>query len=216
MGAFLAALGAVLLFILRVIGILLLVVLILLVLLLLCPFCADLCWEHGVLTVKAGALGITFPVFQYPKPEPPPAPENPEPPRGFGKVKAKFAAWRAERKRKKAAAAAAKANKPVQPRKKAKITLEILCTMLKGAGTLTKAVFGALRITKIQVRLGVRGEDPAAAARSYGKLQAWLYPVVGVEDRVSCRVSAQALFIVLAAVRVLYEFWRKKVLDIFL
>ena len=91
MGAFLAALGAVLLFILRVIGILLLVVLILLVLLLLCPFCADLCWEHGVLTVKAGALGITFPVFQYPKPEPPPAPENPEPPRGFGKVKAKFA-----------------------------------------------------------------------------------------------------------------------------
>ena len=139
------------------------------------------------------------------------------------------------------AAAAAKANKPAQPRKKAKITLEILCTMLKGAGTLTKAVFGALRITKIQVRLGVRGEDPAAAARSYGKLQAWLYPVLGVldrflwlqfdelrilpdfgsgqptvEDRVSCRVSAQALFIVLAAVRVLYEFWRKKVLDIFL
>ena len=238
MGAFLAALGAVLLFILRVIGILLLVVLILLVLLLLCPFCADLCWEHGVLTVKAGALGITFPVFQYPKPEPP---------RGFGKVKAKFAAWRAERKRKKAEekarkkAAAAKANKPAQPRKKAKITLEVICTMLKGAGTLTKAVFGALRITKIQVRLGVRGEDPAAAARSYGKLQAWLYPVLGVldrflwlqfdelrilpdfgsgqptvEDRVSCRVSAQALFIVLAAVRVLYEFWRKKVLDIFL
>ena len=232
MGAFLAALGAVLLFILRVVGILLLVVLILLVLLLLCPFCADLCWEHGVLTVKAGALGITFPVFQYPEPEPPPAPENPEPPRGFGKVKAKFAAWRAERKRKKAEEKA---------RKKAKITLEILCTMLKGAGTLTKAVFGALRITKIQVRLGVRGEDPAAAARSYGKLQAWLYPVLGVldrflwlqfdelrilpdfgsgqptvEDRVSCRVSAQALFIVLAAVRVLYEFWRKKVLDIFL
>ena len=94
-----------------------------------------------------------------------------------------------------------------------------------------KAVFGALRITKIQVRLGVRGEDPAAAARDYGKLQAWLYPVLGVldrflwlqfdelrtiEDRVSCRVSAQALFIVIAALRVLYEFWRKKVLDIFL
>ena len=87
----------------------------------------------------------------------------------------------------------------------------------------------------------VRGEDPAAAARDYGKLQAWLYPVLGVldrflwlqfdelrilpdfgssqptvEDRVSCRVSAQALFIVIAALRVLYEFWRKKVLDIFL
>ena len=237
MGAFLAALGAVLLFVLKAVGILLLVVLVLVLLLLLCPFCADLCWEHGVLTVRAGALGITFPVFQYPKPEPPPAPENPEPPKGFGKVKAKFAAWRAERKRKKAEEkarkkAAAAAGKPARPRKKAKI---------RGAGTLMKAVFGALRITKIQVRLGVRGEDPAAAARDYGKLQAWLYPVLGVldrflwlqfdelrilpdfgssqptvEDRVSCRVSAQALFIVIAALRVLYEFWRKKVLDIFL
>ena len=246
MGAFFAAIGAALLFVLKIIGILLLIVLILVALLLLCPFCADLCWEHGVLTVKAGALGITFPVFQYPKPEPSPAPENPAPPKG---LKAKFAAWRAERKRKKAeekarkkaAAEAEKAKKPASPRKKGKITLEIICTMLRGAGTLTKAVFGALRITKIQVRLGVRGTDPADAARSYGKLQAWLYPLLGVldhfiwlqfdelrilpdfgsaeptvEDRVSCRVSAQALFIVLAAVRVLYEFWRKKVLDIFL
>ena len=246
MGAFFAAIGAVLLFVLKIIGILLLIVLLLAALLLLCPFCADLCWEHGVLTVKAGALGITFPVFQYPKPEPPPAPENPAPPKG---LKAKFAAWRAERKRKKAeekarkkaAAEAEKAKKPTSPRKKGKITLEIICTMLRGAGTMTKAVFGALRITKIQVRLGVRGTDPADAARSYGKLQAWLYPLLGVldhfiwlqfdelrilpdfgsgqptiEDRVSCRVSAQALFIVIAAVRVLYEFWRKKVLDIFL
>ena len=246
MGAFFAAIGAVLLFVLKIIGILLLIVLLLVALLLLCPFCADLCWEHGVLTVKAGALGITFPVFQYPKPEPPPAPENPAPPKG---LKAKFAAWRAERKRKKAeekarkkaAAEAEKAKKPASPRKKGKITLEIICTMLRGAGTMTKAVFGALRITKIQVRLGVRGTDPADAARNYGKLQAWLYPLLGVldhfiwlqfdelrilpdfgseqptvEDRVSCRVSAQALFIVIAAVRVLYEFWRKKVLDIFL
>ena len=246
MGAFFAAIGAVLLFVLKIIGILLLIVLLLAALLLLCPFCADLCWEHGVLTVKAGALGITFPVFQYPKPEPPPAPENPAPPKG---LKAKFAAWRAERKRKKAeekarkkaAAEAEKAKKPASPRKKGKITLEIICTMLRGAGTMTKVVFGALRITKIQVRLGVRGTDPADAARSYGKLQAWLYPLLGVldhfiwlqfdelrilpdfgseeptvEDRVSCRVSARALFIVIAAVRVLYEFWRKKVLDIFL
>ena len=246
MGAFFAAIGAVLLFVLKIIGILLLIVLLLAALLLLCSFCADLCWEHGVLTVKAGALGITFPVFQYPKPEPPPAPENPAPPKG---LKAKFAAWRAERKRKKAeekarkkaAAEAEKAKKPASPRKKGKITLEIICTMLRGAGTMTKAVFGALRITKIQVRLGVRGTDPADAARSYGKLQARLYPLLGVldhfiwlqfdelrilpdfgseqptvEDRVSCRVSAQALFIVIAAVRVLYEFWRKKVLDIFL
>ena len=242
MGMVLSAVGACLLFILKVVGILLLIILVLAALLLLCPFCADVCWENDTLTVKAGALGITFPVFQYPKPEPSAQPEEPK---GFtGRLKAKFRAWRAERKRKKAEKKAAQPAKPKAekpPRKKAKITLEILCTMLKGAGTLTKAVFGALRITKIQVRLGVRGEDPAAAARSYGKLQAWLYPVLGVlvrflwlqfdelrilpdfgssqptvEDRVSCRVSTQALFIVIAALRVLYEFWRKKVLDIFL
>ena len=122
MGAFFAAIGAVLLFVLKIIGILLLIVLLLAALLLLCPFCADLCWEHGVLTVKAGALGITFPVFQYPKPEPPPAPENPAPPKG---LKAKFAAWRAEHKRKKAeekarkkAAAEAKKPKSLHPRAK--------------------------------------------------------------------------------------------------
>lgn len=224
MGAFLAALGAVLLFVLKAVGILLLVVLALVVLLLLCPFCADLCWEHGVLTVRAGALGITFPVFQYPKPEPTEESKRKKKP-----------------KKAKAAKKPAKEKKPAEPRKKAKLTLNILCTILRGAGTLIRAVFGALRITHIRVCLGVRGEDPAAAARDYGKLQAWLYPVLGVldrflwlqfdelrilpdfgssqptvEDRVSCRVSTQALFIVIAALRVLYEFWRKKVLDIFL
>ena len=208
----LAAVGGVLLFLLKVLGILLLVVLALMVLLLLIPFCADVSWEQDTLTVKAGALGITFPVFQYPKPEP-----------------------TEESKRKK------KPKKPAEPRKKAKLTLNILCTILRGAGTLIRAVFGALRITHIRVCLGVRGEDPAAAARNYGKLQAWLYPVLGVldrfiylqfdelrivpdfgsaeptvEDRVSLRISARALFIVVAAVRVLAEFWREKVLDVFL
>ena len=183
MGAFLAALGAVLLFILRVIGILLLVVLILLVLLLLCPFCADLCWEHGVLTVKAGALGITFRCSSTRSRSRRPHRKTRSRPGAFGKVKAKFAAWRAERKRKKAEEKPAKRPPPLPPRqtsppsraKRQRSRWRSSATMLKGAGTLTKAVFGALRITKIQVRLGVRGEDPAAAARSYGKLQAWLY-----------------------------------------
>ena len=224
MGAFFAALGAVLLFLLKAIGILLLVILVLAALLLLCPFCADVCWEHGTLTVKAGALGITFPVFQYPKPEPTEESKRKKKP-----------------KKAKAAKKPAKEKKSAEPRKKAKLTLNILCTILRGSGTLIRAVFGALRITHIRVCLGVRGEDPAAAARNYGKLQAWLYPTLGVldhffflefdqlrvlpdfgsaqptvQDKVSFRVSAQALFIVIAAVRVLYEFWRKKVLDIFI
>ena len=124
---------------------------------------------------------------------------------------------------------------------KAKLTLNIICTMLRGAGRLTRAIFGALRFTKIRICLGVRGEDPAQAARTYGKLNAWLYTSLGVldrflfldfeelrllpdfgsaeptvEDRVSFRVSARLFFIVCAAVRVLYEFWREKVLDVFI
>lgn len=100
MGMVLSAVGACLLFILKVVGILLLILLALAALLLLCPFCADVCWKNDTLTVKAGALGITFPVFQYPKPEPSAQPEEPK---GFtGRLKAKFRAWRAERKHKKA------------------------------------------------------------------------------------------------------------------
>ena len=127
------------------------------------------------------------------------------------------------------------------PRKKARLTLNILCTILRGAGRLTRAIIGSLHITKIDVVLGVRGEDPAETARSYGRLNAWLYPALGfldrfvyldfeqlrllpdfgsaqptVQDRVSFRVSAQAYAIVFTAVRVLYEFWREKVLDVFL
>ena len=239
--ALFSALGAVLLFLLKLVGILLLIGMVLLALVLFCPFCADVQWEQGVFTVKAGALGLTFPVFQYPKPQP----TEPEEPKGpLGKLKAKFRAWRAERKRKKAEKKAAQPAKPKAekpPRQKAKITLDVICTMLRGVGTLLRAVFGALRFTRISVCLGVRGDDPAAAARNYGKLQAWLYPTLGVldhffflefdqlrvlpdfgsaqptvQDKVSFRVSAQALFIVIAAVRVLYEFWRKKVLDIFI
>lgn len=162
MGMVLSAVGACLLFILKVAGILLLIILVLAALLLLCPFCADVCWQNDTLTVKAGALGITFPVFQYPKPEPPAQPEEPK---GFtGRLKTKFRAWRAERKRKKAEKKAAQPAKPKTekpPRQKAKITLDVICTMLRGVGTLLRAVFGVLRFTKISVCLGVRGDDPA-------------------------------------------------------
>ena len=117
MGAFFAALGAVLLFLLKAVGILLLVILVLAALLLLCPFCADVCWEYGTLTVKAGALGITFPVFQYPKPEPTEESKRKKKP-----------------KKAKAAKRPVKEKKPAEPRKKAKLTLNILCTILRGAG----------------------------------------------------------------------------------
>lgn len=227
--------GFALLFLLKLIGVLLLVILVLLAVLLLIPFCADVAWEDEVLTVRAGAMGLTFPFFQYPKPEPP---TEPLPSKGFwGKLKAKLAARRTERKRKKAE------KKPPQktaPRKKAKITLNIILTILHGAGRLLKVIFGQLKFTKIRVCIGVRGEPDSAAYR-YGKLNAVVYPTLGyldhffyldfeelrilpdfsspeptVKDRISFRVSARALFIVLTLLRVLYEFWREKVLDVFL
>ena len=216
-----AVIGTVLLFLLKAIGILLLVVLVLGLLLMFCPFCADVQWAEGTFLVKAGALGITFPVFQYP------APEKPE-----KKKKEK----KQEKKPKEP-----KPQKEASPRKKAKLTLNILCTILKGAGKLTRAIIGSLRFTKIDVVLGVRGEDPAEAARSYGKLNAWLYTALGfldrflyldfrqlrllpdfgsaepaVKDHVSFRVTARAYAIIFTLLRVLYEFWREKVLDVFL
>lgn len=56
----LMALGWLLLTLLKIAGVLLLILLVLLALVLLCPLCADVCWEGGVLTVRAGALGLTL------------------------------------------------------------------------------------------------------------------------------------------------------------
>ena len=84
---------------------------------------------------KSRGTGITFPVFQYPKPE---APTQPEEPKGFtGRLKAKFRAWRAERKRKKAEKKAAQPAKPKAekpPRQKAKITLDVNLHHAAGRG----------------------------------------------------------------------------------
>ena len=70
MTAVLGALGWLLLTLLKIVGILLLIVLVLLALALLCPFCADFCWENGVVTIRAGVPGITLPVFRWPAPPP--------------------------------------------------------------------------------------------------------------------------------------------------
>lgn len=108
----LAGIGTVLLFLLKGVGILLLVVLVLGLLLMFCPFCADVQWAEGIFQVKAGALGITFPVFRYP------APEKPE----------------KKKKKKEESVRCTEAQKEAPPRQKAKLTLQTVCTILKGAG----------------------------------------------------------------------------------
>ena len=75
----LGAVGAVLLFLLKLVGILLLVGLVLLALLLLCPFCADVAWEKGVLTVRAGwALPCPSSSTRSPRPPPRLRPRSPK------------------------------------------------------------------------------------------------------------------------------------------
>lgn len=83
----LAVIGTVLLFLLKGVGILLLVVLVLGLLLMFCPFCADVQWAEGIFQVKAGALGITFPVFRYPAPEKPEKKEKKKKASGAQKTK---------------------------------------------------------------------------------------------------------------------------------
>ena len=147
---------------------------------LLIPFRADVSWEGeaegagpGRLTVRAGVPGLTFPVFAYPKPAPPPPGAEGERPglfaRARAKLKAKFAAWRRERRARRAAKAAARRPRPAaKPKQKAKLTLQTLCSLLRGAGRLTRAVFGALRVTHIRVFWPVGGGEPDEAARAYG------------------------------------------------
>lgn len=242
MSAVLSFLGGMILFLLQFILILLAVLLGLGLLLLLCPFCADLSWKDEILRVRVGALGITLPVFQFPEPEQPAMEEGEPPEPGFwARQWKKFRAWCAERRAAKKPPKSAGTKPKTAPRKKAKITLDVICALLRGAGQITRAAFGALRFTRIRVYLPVSGEDPADTARAYGRINAWLYTTLGVldhfvyldfeelrvvpqvdpdqppaQERVSFRVSARMLFVAIAAVQVLIELWREKVLDVFL
>lgn len=216
---------------------------------LLIPFCADVAWEGeagdpdapGRLRVRAGACGITLPVWEYPRPAPPPGapPAPPKQPGPLRRLLARLKAKRAARRQKRAAARKPRPARP--PRQKARLTLHVLRTLLQGAGRLTRAAFGALRITRIRLFWPVTGPEPDEAARAYGKANAWLYPTLGALShflyldfeelrltpwldpnapapaaRVSFRVSARALFVLIAAVQVLIRFYREKVLDVFL
>ena len=180
------------------------------------PVGADIAYEGGSFSLSAKVCGVLLQLFPRP-------PEDESKPKKGKKPKKE------------------KPKKEAPPRQKAKLTLQIVCTILKGAGKLTRAIIGSLRFTRIDVVLGVRGDDPAEAARSYGRLNAWLYPTLGfldrflyldfeqlrllpdfgnveptVKDHVSFRVTARAYAIVFTLLRVLYAFWREKVLDVFI
>lgn len=259
--AIFSVLGAILSFLLKTILVILLVVLVLVAFMLLCPFCADVTWQGGVLGLRVGAFGLTFPVLprpEKPKQEPPQQPPRPARKPGLlGKLKAKLREALALQRRKsearkaarKAALAARRQKEHAKPRKnklsaqeKFEIALDVLCALLQGAGRIIAAVFGALRFTHIRVRFSVRGADKSDTTVKYGKMNAWLYGSLGFLDRffflgidqlqlvpdfseegtgseedvIAFRVSAQLLFIVIAAVCMVIELLRRKVLDLFL
>ena len=111
----------------------------------------------------------------------------------------------------------------------------------QGALDLVSPVYESMPGWKEDITACKTWDELPEAARAYGRLNAWLYPSLGVidrfvyldfdelrilpdfgsaeptvADRVSFHLSARLLFIVAAALRVLYEFWREKVLDVFL
>ena len=118
-----------------------------------------------------------------------------------------------KKKSKKKPEAESKPKPAATPRKKAKLTLNIVCPNLRRTD-------GALSYGMLNAVLG----------SALGLLDRFLYlefeqlrlvPDLGsdqptVENRVSFRVTAQAYAIVFTALRGLYEFWREKVLDLFL
>ena len=170
----LAGIGTVLLFLLKGVGILLLVVLVLGLLLMFCPFCADVQWAEGIFQVKAGALGITFPVFRYP------APEKPE---------------KKKKEKKKKASGGQKPKKEAPPRQKAKLTLQIVW-LYPTLGFLDRFLY--LDFEQLRLLPDFGSAEPT------------------VKDHVSFRVTARAYAIVFTLLRVLYAFWREKVLDVFI
>ncbi|MCI2046785.1 MAG: DUF2953 domain-containing protein [Faecalibacterium sp.] len=219
-----AAVGAVLLAILQVLGILLAVLLGVLLLLVLVPASVWVDYAGEVLTVKVGILFFRFRLL--PKKEKKPLTERQR--------------QAAEKKqRKKAAKAAAKAQNaaPKTQQETAKLTAEQICAAIKGAGRFLRAVLSHLHITQICICLPVTGQDAADTAIRYGKTQAWLHGILGVLNQAmwldfdecrlepdftgkmdecthcSCKISAQLIIIGIAAGKLFLLLKEEKVLD---
>lgn len=143
---------------------------------------------------------------------------------------AKKEAKRAEKQAKKDAEKAEKAAKKIDKKaagKGAKITLDIIITLLRTAGMVMRLIFGALRIEDIRLRIPVQSSDPAKTAILYGKVNAWVYSTLAVLNNFlyldfkelqiapvfeenfegsayfSCKVSARLFIMVVVAYRLI-------------
>ncbi|MFR9066844.1 MAG: hypothetical protein ACLVJH_07850 [Faecalibacterium prausnitzii] len=152
---------------------------------LLCPFCADVCWAERHAYRKGRCTGHHL--AGVPVPEAGTSRRSRRSRKGFtGRLKAKFRAWRAERKRKKAEKGCAAAAAKLKAARRAKGKDHAGYALHHAAGRGYADAGGVRRAAHhkdLRSALACAGDDPAAAARSYGKLQAWLYPTLGVLDR---------------------------------
>jgi hypothetical protein len=213
-----AAVGAVLLLILKILGIVLAVLLGLLILVLLIPASVWIDYSEKGLTVKAGMLFLKFQLL----------PARPK------KAKKKKNAAEADAG-KHDAAQKKKEKKP--DREKAKLTFDQIVAAVKGAGRFLKAVLDKMRITHIRILLPITGADAADTAIKYGQAQAWLHSGLAVLNRAvwldfdecrlvpdytgkysdlahcSCKISAQLIIIAIAGVKLFLLLKDEKVLD---
>lgn len=224
-----AAVGMILLLILKIIGWILLAILVLLAAVLLVPACVWLRYEKDVFSVSVGLLGIRIQVW-------------PQREKHLSERQQHIRQAKEKAKEEKAAAKAKKKQengKKKEPGARAKLTLETVCALAGSAGIFLRAVFGALRIRHIRIRWPVHAEDAAATALRYGKAQAWLHTCLALLNRVfwldfdecrlepdftgkqagteyfSCKISAQLIIIVIAAVKLVLRLKEEDLLSLF-
>ena len=195
-------------------------VLVLLLILLLVPAWAVVEYRDSKLTVTAGMLCFHLCVYPW---------------RGGREKPAKKAG-----KKPKRAGRRKKKQTGELSREKAKLTVDQICAGLRGAGRFMRTVVGALRVSHIRIELPVHADDAAATALAYGRANAWLHGSLAVlshflwmdfdelrlepdftgksagEEYFSCKISAQLIIMVTAAIRLLILLYQKKILDAFL
>ncbi len=210
------------------------ILLAILLILLFVPVAVWLEYSGGVFTVKVGMLGLRFKVW----------PQKPLTEEQQRKKDEKAAAKKARKEAEKKAKGAVTQTEGDGPKAKnehrAKLTLEAVCTMAGAAGRLLKGVFGALRFRHIRLWLPVAGKDAADTAVQYGKMQAWLSPIMGFlnqffwldvdqmhlepdftgklkgSEHFSCQITARLFIMLVAGAAFVYTLFKEEIIDIFI
>ena len=210
--------------VLKVLLIVLAVLLGLVLVLLLLPVTAELHYEAGQFTAKAGTLGLLFQVYPFQE-----KPEGEEKPRKPKKNRRKKTAVQKKQP-------AAAGEKPKTAEKKFRITLGAICELVSAAGTLMRQILAGLKIYAVRLRLPVQGADAADTAVQYGKTNAELHSALAVlrnfldihieemalvpdftgekqgTELFSCKITGRLIIIVISGLRALWQLYRGGVL----